>query len=357
MITEVLQGVKTIEEGVGLPCHQICERLGIPYPSYRRWELRKQAGVPLLLLPGPKKVVPFDPDFLEAEIQTLVHRRKLSYGTGELSRRWSGLISRRDFQELVKKARTEANREDRLELCRISWAFPNLVWGMDDLQIEFRDEEGGKLYGNRMQDLASRYKFPPLTGDFPCGAEVAGYLDARFTQFGAPLFLKRDNRKNLNHPEVNGLLSEYLVIPLNSPPYYAQYNGGIERSQGEFQKVLREELSPETFCPQNHFQAYAENAEHDLNHRPRPSLGGKTSCQIYFEGKDKRKFSKRERREIYDWIFSLASDILKANGDYDEVSWATAWRIAAETWLLKRGYITRTKPRKVSPYFSEKSAH
>ena len=32
------------------------------------------------------------------------------------------------------------------------------------------------------------------------------------------------------------LLEEEIVIPLNNPPYYAPYNGGMEKAQGEIQK-------------------------------------------------------------------------------------------------------------------------
>jgi hypothetical protein len=63
-----------------------------------------------------------------------------------------------------------------------------------------------------------------------------------------------------------------------------------------------------------HFQAYAKNAEHNLNHRTRLCLGGRNSCRVYFEGKNKHKFSKRERREIYDWTTWLVGDILNDIG-------------------------------------------
>ena len=74
------------------------------------------------------------------------------------------------------------------------------------------------------------------------GEEVAGYLSEKFCRFGPPLFLKRDNGGNLNHRAVNEVLSEFFVLPLNSPAYYAPYNGAIEESQGELKACLREKL-------------------------------------------------------------------------------------------------------------------
>ena len=77
-----------------------------------------------------------------------------------------------------------------------------------------RDESGAKASLNQMQDLASRYKFNPMTGDTPCGEEISGYLVSTFNSFGAPLFLKRDNGGNLNHSAVNDVLADYFVMPV-----------------------------------------------------------------------------------------------------------------------------------------------
>ncbi|MDD5533661.1 MAG: hypothetical protein PHC52_12780 [Syntrophales bacterium] len=354
MITNLLLGAGAIKAETGLPYTWLCDEIGIAYPSFLRWRSRERQAQPLLLFPGPKKVEPLQVENLHREIEGLKHRRKLSYGTGELYRRYREQISRRDLQELVKTLREERNLERWQEMRRITWHIPNLAWCMDDLDCDMRDQEDEKLYGNRFQDLASRYKFDPLAGDFPCGEETAGHLEDLFNRFDAPLILKRDNRKNLNHPMVNEVLNESLVIPLNSPKYYAPYNGSIEKSQGEFQKVLEKKISPGTACPREHFQAYAENAESDLNHQPRRSLGGRNSCQVYFEGKNKRKFFKRERREIYDWTIWLAGDILDGTGGNDSLTYETAWRIAIETWLEMKGFITVTTNGKVSSnYFSQ----
>ena len=67
-------------------------------------------------------------------------------------------------------------------------------------------------------------------------------------------------------------LSEFFVLPLNSPAYYAPYNGAIEESQRELKTCLREKLiAGLRLVPENQIDAvYAEVAAHDLNHRLRP---------------------------------------------------------------------------------------
>ena len=51
-------------------------------------------------------------------------------------------------------------------------------------------------------------------------------------------FFKRDNAKNFNCRSVDMLLENRMVIPLNSPYYFAPYNGSIEHAQGELKSYL-----------------------------------------------------------------------------------------------------------------------
>ena len=57
-----------------------------------------------------------------------------------------------------------------------------------------------------------------------------------------------------------GALSEFFVLPLNSPTYYAPYNGAIEESQRELKACLREELVPGLPCSPDPIAVYAEVA-------------------------------------------------------------------------------------------------
>jgi hypothetical protein len=114
---------------------------------------------------------------------------------------------------------------------------------------------------------------------------------------------------NSNHLAVNEVLRKFFVLPLNNPEYYAPYNGAIEESQRELKSCLREKLSLVLPKCGDHLAAYAEAAVNDLNHRTRPCLDGKTSCQAFFAPAQKPVFTKRERREIYDSIMEKVERI------------------------------------------------
>ncbi len=189
------------------------------------------------------------------------------------------------------------------------------------------------------------------------GEEIAGYLNEKFCRFDPPLFLKRDNAGNLNHVAVNEVLSEFFVLPLNSPEYYAPYNGAIEESQRELKACLREKLIPELDYSENHSPVYAEVAAHDLNHRLRSCLRGKTSCQVFFSSLGKPFFSKLERREIYDIVQERVERILVSMNQFGRSARESAWRIAVEFWLQSRGFIKVHIPQKVSPNFTPFLAH
>jgi hypothetical protein len=185
------------------------------------------------------------------------------------------------------------------------------------------------------------------------GEEIAGYLSEKFFRFGPPLFLKRDNGGNLNHQAVNEVLSEFFVLPLNSPIYYAPYNGAIEESQRELKTCLWEKLI--TYCPKIEdpsLAVYAEVTAHDLNHRHRPCLLEKNSCQVFFTSEERPVFSKLERREIYDMVLARVERILVSMNEFGKSAREAAWRIAVEFYLQSRGFIKVHIPQKVSPNFT-----
>ena len=341
--------VDQIKEKTAMPYKTICEAVRLHYPSFMRWHMRRQEDAPLVRQPGPAKVEP--PDFarIEQDIANLSHGHDRTQGTAGLYACHRSSISRRDLQKLVAMARHDLNVSHRQNLRRIHWNVSNVAWSMDPCESGQRDEAGAKEHLNQMQDLASRYKFDPMAGDTPIGEEISGWLTATFTRFGTPLILKRDNGGNLNHEAVNDVLEDYFVIPLNSPVHYPPYNGAIEEAQTELKNGLASKLMYQPCCPREHLEVYASTVEHDLNHKPRPCLGGKNSCQVYFA--NKRTFSKLERRDAYAWIADLQSDILNSKENSERVQPQAAWRIAVEAWLNMKGFITVTINGKVLPSF------
>lgn len=342
----MLAVIDQIKQKTDMPYREIASAVGLPYPSIERWRVRRKTDAPLVRQPGPPKIKPPDFNRLAQDIAGLSHGQDRTQGTGALYGRYASCVSRRELRSMVVMARHDLNTSHRQNLRRISWNVPNVAWSMDPCEYGQRDAAGAKVYLNHMQDLASRYKFNPMTGDVPCGEEIAGYLAATFDRFGPPLFLKRDNGGNLNHAAVNDVLANYFVIPVNSPAHYPPYNGAIEEAQTELKQGLSSKLAYKPGCPREHMEAYAATVEHDLNHQPRPCLNDRNACQAYFTGR--RTFSKRERRDAYAWMTNVQNDILCSKGG---VQPQAAWRIAVEAWLRMKGFITVTINGKVLPNF------
>jgi hypothetical protein len=330
----------------------LARQMGLSYATLMRWKKRLASGKPAVQKRGPKKVQPLDLDQLRENIATLDHRNKRSHGTGRLHGTYAGSISRRDLDEMVRQVRNETNRQRAAETCRITWLKPNLAWAMDDCRKTTAAVDS-TLHLHNLSDLCSRYKLPPLAAShLPCGEEVAGHLEHLFERFGPPLFCKRDNGGNLNHLAVNQVLEQALVIPMNSPPYTAQYNGAIEHTQGEFKDHLGHwQWKANTV---DKLSLLAETAAHDLNHKPRRSLQGQTACHAYF-GDRRLRYSKRQRKSVYRWIRDLAAEISIRAGKSAITS--VAWRVAAKQWLVKNALIKIEMAGKVLPYFPQKLCH
>src|SRR5512136_197945 len=302
--------IEEMKDRTKMPYKMICEALLLPVGSFNRWRRRIRENLVLIKRSGPKKVEPFDCSVLDAEIRSLDHGRKRSAGTTELYRRHHFELSRRELGRMVERVRQDLLADHRRHLRRIEWVTPGVVWAMDGTQYDM--SLTGKIYLCNMQDLGSRYKFLPLAGGYPVGEQIAESLSENIGRYGAPLVLKRDNEGTMNHPAVNEVLREFFILPLNSPRDYAPYNGAIEESQRELKECLQEKIVLAMSNPQDHLAAYAESAVNDLNHRIRPCLDDRTSCQVFFEAGIKPTFTRRQRREIYDSILEKVERILLA---------------------------------------------
>ncbi len=347
--------VQQMKERTKMPYGMICKTLRLPLASFNRWRCRVRGNVVLINPPGPKKVEPFDPSVLDMEIRLLDHGLKRSGGATDLYRRYRFSLSRRELGWMVERVRQDLETDRRVHLRRIEWLMPGVVWAMDFTEYDLG--MANKVYLHNTQDLGSRYKFLPMAGGYPVGEEVAGYLSEQFDRYGAPLVLKRDNGGNMNHSAINDVLSESFVLPLNSPGYYAPYNGAIEESQREVKSCLRKKLMQGLLDPGGHIIAYAEAVVNDLNHQIRPCLNGKTSCEAFFVSADKPLFTRRERRGIYDWVMERVERILSAMRQSGQAVRESAWRIAVESWLRSKGYIKVHINQKCHPILPSFLAH
>jgi len=275
---------------------------------------------------------------------------------GRLYQQYQDQISRRDLEALVETARQESLRHQQAGLRHITWQVPGLVWSLDDTELASLAYH--KLHLHQVQDLASRYKFTPWVGERVSGETVAVHLEQLFLQHGPPLVLKRDNGSNLNQQAVEEVLARYRVIPLNSPPYYPPYNGGMERAVRELKIPLVDKILAHGLTPEPQVQAWAEALAHELNHRSRDCLNGRIACRVFQDAKPALKaYTLRKRRETFDWINELTRALIKVSAVYTQYQAATARRLAVETWLQRNGVIIITQNPRVLPIFLGKNAH
>lgn len=344
--------IETVKTTFTMSYGSLADQVGLSYRTLMRWKRRLANGQDAVGKRGPKKVRPLNLNELKARIRDLNHGAQRSFGTGRLHGTHADRISRRELNELVRKARNAENRHRRAESCRVSWLRPNLAWAIDDCR-KSDTAVSGTLHLHNLTDLCSRYKLPPIAScQLPCGEEVAGHLAHLFDRFGPPLFCKRDNGGNLNHSTVDEALEEAWVIPVNSPPYTAPYNGAIEHTQGEFKSyVKRWQWKANTM---ESLSLLAETAAHALNHTSRRCLNNHTACRTYF-GDNRIRYSKRQRRSIYEWIRDLASEIAFQAGKSKITN--VEWRVAAKQWLLKNDLIRIEKAGNVSPHLNRKLCH
>ena len=353
MVVTILTQLK---QQVGWPYRRLLESVGVSYGNFRRWKRRLACGQPALSKPGPKKVAPLNLDELRGDVCRLEHGGQRSRGVGELYRQYQSQISRRDLEVLTATVRRELLQQHQAELRHLTWHVPGSVWSLDD--AEFARSVDHPLHLHQVQDLASRYKFTPLVGGQVLGESVALHLEQLFLQHGPPLVLKRDNGSNLNHQAVDEVLARYLVIPLNSPPHYPLYNGGMECAVREVKTPLVEKILIGRPITTSQVQVWSEVLAHDLNHRSRPCLEGKVACEVFHQAKPALKvYTLRKRKETLDWINELTRLLIRAWAVRTPRQAETARRLAVETWLRRNGAITVTQNQKVLPVFAEKLAH
>ena len=237
---------------------------------------------------------------------------------------------------LIAEVKAEMLRNQAKATLMVRYCEPHLIWSMDIFQYCY---QGINFHVLQVIDLGSRFKFEPAikVGAFS-GPEVADHLNMLCRQHDAPLFLKRDNGSNLNDAGVFDLMQMFAIIPLNSPPGCPQYNGVMERSQGEIKRYLRVTLTDHAL--RDVFAADVYYSVNRANQRPRPVLDGKTAWKV-FTGEFKH-YTKREREEIYNEIKNMAADIylgVDTPPAKQPQTVESSWRKAARKWLEKHHFI------------------
>lgn len=312
----------------------------VPYSTLMRWRSRQRRGVPLRQSPGPKKSVPLDWNQFYQILEQLQHGRVRSRGTLGLHQRFAASISRRQLGALVGQL-----RQDQLNAMKhIQWLWSGLTWSIDATE-----------YGRHacqiipVQDLASRYRFDPLVTARLDGHQITQHLEKLFRQHGPPLFLKRDNGSPFNNQHLDALLARYGVLPLNNPPAFPRYNGAMEKSIGDLKRALDQRLATASVIPSRLLHTI-EATVHDLNHRPRRGLKGRSPCTVFHDPAQRLRWNRRQRATIFRLLLADFGRRIgtMTKGNHHPI--ATVWRRTVESWLRCQGLISvRHQPKKCQP--------
>ena len=318
MIRQILHQLATTKQVSHRSWRELCDR--VPYASVMRWRQRQRRGLPVWQVPGPKKSVPLNWAEFYPLLRQLNHGRVRTRGTGELYQQFATAISRRQLAGLVQDYRWD----QRSSMKRIHWLWAGLAWSCD--ATEYGDD-GQQIIP--VQDLASRYRFRPLVTDRLNGHQIAAHLESLFRQHGAPLFLKRDNGSPFNHHAVDQVLARFGVLPLNNPPHYPRYNGGMEKSIRDFKAALaaRQWQRPDEIT------WAAEVMAHELNHQPRRCLKGRTACAVFHDDAQRLRWNQRQRKEIFRLLLHRFGAMIEMPVNGNHPSLATLWRVTVESWL------------------------
>ncbi len=141
-------------------------------------------------------------------------------------------LRRVDIAEVLQRFRRLARRRAQRHQSRLEWRRAGAVWAAD---FKERREPLEGRYGwiLAVRDLGSRCQlaWQPLaeaTAETVCATYVR-----LFAEHGPPLVLKSDNGGQFKADQTKELLAAHEVVPLYSPRRHPQYNGGVERANGQ----------------------------------------------------------------------------------------------------------------------------
>jgi transposase InsO family protein len=148
-------------------------------------------------------------------------------------------LARREAENLRDRFRRLWKLDHRRAIHVLHWHRPTAVWAMDHSEpgsvghhvpmvgmVGAIDDRWPHLFAVR--DLASGCQLgwlPVLDETAQTTIEV---LERLFLEYGPPLVLKADNGSGFISEAMGCFLDRWEVLPLFSPPYTPEYNGGIE---------------------------------------------------------------------------------------------------------------------------------
>jgi transposase InsO family protein len=347
MIHRILHQLDTMKQTNQTSWRELCDL--VSYSSVMRWRQRQRRSLPVWQCPGPKKSLPLDWTEFYPLLRQLSHGRVRTQGTGKLYKHFAQCLSRRQLGALVQDYR----RDQLHAMKHIHWLWSGLAWSCD--ATEYGDDRRQII---PVLDLASRYRFRPLVTDRLDGRQIAAHLESLFRQHGAPLFLKRDNGSPFNNQHVDAVMARFGVLPLNNPPHFPRYNGAEEKGIRDFKAALDRRQQLAATVPKD-FGLTVEVTAHELNHRPRRCLKGRTACAVFHDDAQRLRWSKRQRQTIFRLLLQQFGAMLGKTMNGSNPRPATLWRVTVESWLRCQGLIAvrQNKKQNVSTTFPQIWSH
>jgi transposase InsO family protein len=256
---------------------QVTRRLALSERTVRRW--RRSSDLDRVLPRGrPPQCAPRDD---RNQVYQFLKERGASTPLVAVRAAFPTL-RRSDLVDLVRRFRRVTRRRAARYQSRLEWRRPGAVWATD---FKERREPLEGRYGwiLAVKDLGSRCQlaWQPLV---EATAEAVREIYVRlFEEHGPPLVLKSDNGGQFKADETKALLAQYAVVPLYSPKRHPQYNGGIERANGQL-AGYQEALAQFRQRPAGPTYADAQGALELANELARPAgWRGPTARQLWDE--------------------------------------------------------------------------
>ncbi len=212
--------------GCGAPVIQVTRHLRLSDRTVRRWRRQYAWG------PAPRGR---PPQCASREDRNQVYQFLKDRGASTplvAVRAAFPQLRRADVADVLRRFRRACRRRASLRQSRLEWRRVGAVWAAD---FKERREPLEGRYGwiLSIKDLGSRCQlaWQPLR-EATAATVQAIYADL-FAEHGPPLVMKSDNGGQFKADEIKGLLAAHRVIPLYSPKRRPQYNGGVERANGQ----------------------------------------------------------------------------------------------------------------------------
>ena len=224
---QVVAACQTVATG-GVPMIRVTSHLAVSDRTVRRWRQADNNASPANSRGRP-------PQCASREDRNLLYRFLKERGAATplaAVRAAFPYLRRADVAEVLRRFRRVMRRRAQRYQSRLEWRRAGAVWAAD---FKERREPLEGRYGwiLSIKDLGSGFQlaWQPLVE--ATAAEVQAIYAELFAEHGPPLVMKSDNGGQFKADETKGLLAEHRVIPLYSPKRHPQYNGGVERANGQ----------------------------------------------------------------------------------------------------------------------------